>query len=159
MAKVEPENAGWQRDLSLSYSKVGDVLMAQGNLAEAQKSYQDSLAVADRLAKVDPENADLQRDLAMSQGRLAIVLAKKGDAPHALNMFRQGRAITSEVAKQSPDNGQLSKDLAAFDDSIAKLEHASVPEIGSVKPVQVAPPLPNKKPPLATADVRLQGGI
>ena len=48
---VEPENAGGQRDLLLSYSKVGDVLMAQGNLAEALKSYQDGLAVADRLAK------------------------------------------------------------------------------------------------------------
>ena len=36
LTKVDPENAGWQRDLSLSYSKVGDVLMAQGNLAEAR---------------------------------------------------------------------------------------------------------------------------
>ena len=133
--------------------------MTQGNFAEAQKSYQDSLAVADRLAKVDPENADLQRDLAMSQGRVANVLAKQGDVLRALDKYWQGRAIITRLVTQSPDNGQLSKDLAAFDDSIAKLEHASVPEIGSVKPVQVAPPLPNKKPPLATADVRLQGGI
>ena len=34
-----PENAAWQHNLSLSYSRVGDVLMAQGNLAEALKSY------------------------------------------------------------------------------------------------------------------------
>ena len=32
---------------------VGDVLMAEGNLAEALKSYQEGLAVADRLAESD----------------------------------------------------------------------------------------------------------
>ena len=49
----------------------------------------------------------------------------------ALDKYWQGRAIIKRLVTQSPDNGQLSKDLAAFDDSIAKLEQASVPEIGS----------------------------
>ena len=113
--------------------------MAEGNLAEALKTYQDSLAIRDRLAKADSNNADRQRDLAISQGRVGIVLAKQGDAPRALNMFRQGRAIIAGLGKQSPDNGQLYKDLAAFDGSIAKLEQASVPEARSVKSVEVAP--------------------
>ena len=113
--------------------------MAGGNLAEALKTYQDSLTIRDRLAKAALQNADRQRDLAISKGRVAIVLAKQGDAPHALDMFRHGRAIIAGLAKQSPDNGQLSKDLAAFDGSIAKLEQASVPETGSVKSVEVAP--------------------
>ena len=42
------------------------MLVAQGNLAEALKSYQDSLAIADRLAKADPGNAGWQRDLSVS---------------------------------------------------------------------------------------------
>ena len=32
LAKSDPGNAGWQRDLSVSYDKVGDVQVAQGNL-------------------------------------------------------------------------------------------------------------------------------
>jgi hypothetical protein len=32
LAKSDPGNAGWQRDLSVSYNKIGDVLVAQGNL-------------------------------------------------------------------------------------------------------------------------------
>jgi hypothetical protein len=28
LAKADPGNAGWQRDLSVSYNKVGDVLVA-----------------------------------------------------------------------------------------------------------------------------------
>jgi predicted negative regulator of RcsB-dependent stress response len=46
-------NAGWQRDLSVSFNRIGDVLVTQGNLPEALKSYRDSLAIADRLAKPD----------------------------------------------------------------------------------------------------------
>jgi hypothetical protein len=37
-AKQDPGNAGWQRDLSVSYNKVGDVQRARGDLAGALKS-------------------------------------------------------------------------------------------------------------------------
>ena len=89
--------------LAVSYIKVGDVLMAQGNLAEALKSYRDGLVVADRLAKANPGNADWQRDLAICQGRVGVVLAKQGDASHALDMLQQGRAVVARLAEQSPD--------------------------------------------------------
>jgi hypothetical protein len=42
---------GRQGDLAASYVKVGNFLMAQGDLAEALKWYRDGLANADRLAK------------------------------------------------------------------------------------------------------------
>jgi hypothetical protein len=57
LAKSDPSNAGWQRDLSVSYDKVGDVQVAQGNLSGALKSYSDSLAVRDRLALSDETNS------------------------------------------------------------------------------------------------------
>ena len=40
LAKSDPANAGWQRALSVSHNKVGDVQVAQGNLPEALTSYQ-----------------------------------------------------------------------------------------------------------------------
>jgi len=39
LAKADPDNTGWQSDLSLSYIWVGDVLVARGNLDGALKSY------------------------------------------------------------------------------------------------------------------------
>ena len=54
---------------------VGDVLMAQGNLAEALKSYQDGLTVADRLAKSNPENDSWQRDVSISYKKIGDVIA------------------------------------------------------------------------------------
>ncbi len=44
----------WQRDLSISYEKVGDVLVRQGKLDEAVKAYRDSLAIREQLAAVSP---------------------------------------------------------------------------------------------------------
>ena len=37
---------------------------------EALKTYQESLAIRDRLTKADFNNADRQHDLAISQGRV-----------------------------------------------------------------------------------------
>ena len=66
LAKADPGNAGWQRDLSVSHDKIGDVLRAQGNLPGALESYRASLAISERLAKADPGNAGWQRDLSVS---------------------------------------------------------------------------------------------
>ena len=87
-AKADPNNAGWQRDLSVSYDRVGDVLVAQGNLPEALKSYQGSLAIADRLAKADPNNAGWQRDLSVSYNKVGDVLVAQGNLPEALKSTR-----------------------------------------------------------------------
>ena len=42
LAKADPGNAGWQRDLSVSHNKIGDVQRAQGNLPAALTSFQAS---------------------------------------------------------------------------------------------------------------------
>jgi hypothetical protein len=47
------------------------VLVAQGNLTEAEKSFRDGLAIAERLAQADPSNAGWQVDLIVSHWRLA----------------------------------------------------------------------------------------
>jgi tetratricopeptide (TPR) repeat protein len=63
LAQSDPGNAGWQRDLSVSYEKVGDVQQAQGDLAGALKSYQASLAIRQRLVALGPSNKQWQDDL------------------------------------------------------------------------------------------------
>jgi hypothetical protein len=44
LAGSDPGNMEWQRDLSVSYERVGDVQEAQGDLKAAPKPYSDSLA-------------------------------------------------------------------------------------------------------------------
>jgi hypothetical protein len=49
LAKAAPGNAGWQRDLSVSHNRIGDVLRARGNLPAALEAFQASLAIRERL--------------------------------------------------------------------------------------------------------------
>jgi tetratricopeptide (TPR) repeat protein len=63
----------------VSYNKVGDVQVAQGDLAGAPKSYREALAIRDRLAQSDPGNAGWQLDLAQTQNNLGLALQALGE--------------------------------------------------------------------------------
>ncbi len=66
LVQRDPAAAWRQRDLSVAYNKVGDVLKHQGDLPSALKAYQRRPRIAERLAKADPGNAGWQRDLSVS---------------------------------------------------------------------------------------------
>ena len=66
LATSDLSNTTWQRDMSVSYDKIGDVQMAQGDLAGALASYGDSVNVRKKLTISDPSNADWQGELATS---------------------------------------------------------------------------------------------
>ncbi|PPC98054.1 MAG: hypothetical protein CTY36_11050, partial [Methylocystis sp.] len=109
--KTDAGSLGWQRDLSVSYNKVGDVLVAQGNLPEALKAFRDSLAITEKLAKADPASFGLhgsamtsgwQRDLSVSQEKIGDVLVAQGNLPDALKAFKDSLAIADKLAKADP---------------------------------------------------------
>ena len=106
LAKADPNNAGWQRDLSVSQDKIGDVLRAQGNLPAALTSYQASLATRDRLAKADPGNAGWQRDLAISNERIGDMLTRTSQATQAIEAFQRALAIYRELVARNPGDVQ-----------------------------------------------------
>jgi tetratricopeptide (TPR) repeat protein len=113
LAKDDPKNAGWQRDLSVSFNKIGDVLAAQGNLAAAPKSFQAAQNISERLAKDDPKNAGWQRDLSVSLEMVGNVLVAQGNLAAALKSFQAGLDIRDRLAKDDPQNAGWLADLAA----------------------------------------------
>ena len=121
LAKADPGNAGWQRDLSVSHDQIGDVLRAQGNLPAALDSYQASLAIADRLAKADPGNAGWQRDLSVSHDRIGDVLVAQGNLPAALDSYQASLAIRDRLAKADPGNAGWQRDLSLSHDRIGDM--------------------------------------
>jgi tetratricopeptide (TPR) repeat protein len=111
LAKADPGNAGLQEDLSVSYDRVGNVLVAQGNLSEALKSYRDSLAIRDPLAKSDPSNAGWQHDLSVSYDKVGDVLRAQGNLPEALKSYGHSLAIRQMLVAKDASNAQWQKDL------------------------------------------------
>jgi hypothetical protein len=53
LAAADPANTEWQRDLSVSHNKLGDVAVAAGDLAAA-----------------DPANTQWERDLSNTQQKI-----------------------------------------------------------------------------------------
>ena len=102
LAKADPGNAGWQRDLSVSHDKIGDVLVDQGNLPAALAAYQASLAISERLAKADPGNAGWQRDLSVSHNKIGDVLLAQGNLPAALAAYQASLAISRTPRQGRP---------------------------------------------------------
>ncbi len=122
IAKADANNAGWQRDLSVSYDRVGDVLVAQGNLPEALKSFQGSLNIAGRLAKADANNAGWQRDLSVSYDRVGDVLVAQGNLPEALKSFQGSLNIAGRLAKADPNNAGWQRDLSVSYDRVGDVQ-------------------------------------
>ena len=81
LAKSDPGNALLQRDLSVSYLKIGYAQVAQGDRVGALKSYKAGVENDDRLAKSDPGNVDLQRDLSVFYELIGDVRMDQGDLP------------------------------------------------------------------------------
>jgi catechol 2,3-dioxygenase-like lactoylglutathione lyase family enzyme len=73
LATHDPTNTEWQRDLSVSLSRIGDVLVAQRDGPGALDAYRKSLAIAEALAERDPGNARAQVDEAMVCARLGTI--------------------------------------------------------------------------------------
>ena len=95
----------------MSYNKVGDVLVAQGNLAEALTSYRDASLSAERLAKADPSNAGWQRDLSVSYDKIGDVLVAQGKLARRSSLPRQPRH--QRAPRQGrPQNAGWQRDLS-----------------------------------------------
>ena len=105
-------NARLQRELSVSYNRIGDVLVAQGNLTAALKSFRASLTIRERLAKADAGNAGWQSDLAVSFSRIGEVLVARGNLEEALKSFRASHDIIERLAKADVGNAGWQSDLA-----------------------------------------------
>ena len=66
LAKLDPANADWQRDLSITLSEIGMLKVKQRDIKGARQAFQDSLDIRQQLAQSDPNNATWQRDLVVA---------------------------------------------------------------------------------------------
>src|SRR5262249_2018355 len=107
-----PDDVTVQISLAAAFDEVGGVLVAQGNLTEALKSFRDSLVTAERVAKADPNNAGWQRDLAVFYERVGDVLQAQGNLTEALKSYSDGHSITERLAEADPNNADWQRDLS-----------------------------------------------
>ncbi|MBF0605765.1 MAG: tetratricopeptide repeat protein [Nitrospirae bacterium] len=101
---MDPKNAQWQRDLSISHNQIGEVFQEQGNLEGALDAFRSGMETRKRLAAMDPKNADWQRDLAISNERMGTLLAEQGKKEEAVPYLRAAVAIVEAAFARFPPN-------------------------------------------------------
>jgi tetratricopeptide (TPR) repeat protein len=98
-AEQDASNSGLQRDLKVSYERIGDVLVAQGKLQKALESYQQSLTIGRTLADRYKSYAGAQRDLIVALFKVATTMAKIGgndDRVRAQTMLQEALNLTDK---------------------------------------------------------------
>ena len=114
LAAADPGNAGWQRDLSVSWNKLGDVRVAQGDLAGALEASPPARRSIDRLAAADPGNAGWQRDLIVSYVKLAQTAAASPQRRAASTYYRQALKVARDLASSgrlAPTDAWMTEEL------------------------------------------------
>lgn len=115
---------GSERDLSVSYNRIGDVKRAQGDLAGALAAYTEDKAIAARIAAADAANAQWRRDLAMSCMSVGDVKWSQGDLAGALASYTDAMTIHSRLAAADPTNAQWQSDLSFSQDKIGHVKRS-----------------------------------
>ena len=110
-----------ERDLSVSHERLGNVLVAQGDLAGALTVYRAGMTISERLAASDPNNAQWQRDLSVSHNNLGDVLVAQGDLAGALTVYRAGMTIIARLAASDPGNAEWQRDLSVSHDRLGNV--------------------------------------
>ena len=98
------EAIGDARLIGDTYLLVGDVARARGDLAGAEQTFTQSLAISERLSALDPANTGWQRELAIAYNRVGDVAQARGDLAGAEQAFAQYLAIFERLAGLDPAN-------------------------------------------------------
>ena len=118
LAAQDPLNAGWQRNLSVSYNRIGGVLESQGDLSGALEMFQKDLAIAERLAAQDPLNADCKAELANSLYSTALIYEQIGLFVDAASLWQSELEIRAGMAALSADPSEADGEIASCHNQI-----------------------------------------
>ena len=112
LAEAHPDDAQIQRDLSVSYSNLGDAHQQIGNQQAALDAFKQSLDISTRLAEKSPDDPQTQRDVFNDYVRLGNIYAQRGEMSEAISMQDKAMAIAERLARLDPENMKTQSMLA-----------------------------------------------
>jgi tetratricopeptide (TPR) repeat protein len=113
-AQCEQARACWQ---------LAETYRLLGQMAAAENTYQQALALYGELAKQHPEMASAHQNLARSYFSLARLYHATGNRAQAEQAFHEARAINRKLVRSYPDNILYRRDLAGSHHHLAALYH------------------------------------
>ena len=112
------DDANRQRIVATTDDRIGDTLLAQGDVPGALDAYRKSLDIRRRAVAAEPDSVAGQRDVAISLANVGAALAASGDLRGALADYRAYMQIIQRLANTDPTNIGTQRDLSSGYDRI-----------------------------------------
>jgi eukaryotic-like serine/threonine-protein kinase len=112
LLRVEPANVNFQRQLSSSYTKQGDILWIEADPAASLEAYRQALALNQRLSKQWPDDLEIRFELAMSHQNVGYMLAATEQGAPGLENLRKAVAIMEELVSRDASNTKVQQELS-----------------------------------------------
>jgi tetratricopeptide (TPR) repeat protein len=119
LAEADPKNAEAQRDLSISYKKLGDMTLELGQAQIALEYYRKGFAINQKFAEAEPKNALAQRDLSYSYEKLGDATLKLGETKTAFEYYHMSMTISRKLAVAEPKSVYAQRELAICYENLA----------------------------------------
>jgi serine/threonine-protein kinase len=111
LARSEPKNLQFQRNLAESFHNLGVAQIDAGKTDDGIHSYEEALRIRDQLTRENPRVTQLQCELAASFSDMGAAHGMKGDAVKALEDHQKAKEILKALLRDNPDVPQFQSDL------------------------------------------------
>lgn len=116
-------NTEWQRILSLSHTRIGEMQVRQEDFRGAVKSYRAGLDIRKRLADSNSDNTEWQWDLYVSHAKIGYAQSRQPASVRALKSYRVALGIVEPLATKDPYNTQLQRELSVSHTKVGDMQY------------------------------------
>jgi serine/threonine protein kinase/predicted negative regulator of RcsB-dependent stress response len=112
LAAANPNDAEEQRNLAISFERLGNVFLKIGRTNDALAVFENDLKIRRVLAEAAPSDTQKHRDLSTSLNNLGNVFLNLGRTDDALSRFQDGLIIRRVLAEANPNDAQKQSELS-----------------------------------------------
>jgi tetratricopeptide (TPR) repeat protein len=132
IARAAPDDPQLQRSRAAMLSEFTETFERIGDLASAQTTAQEGLAITRKLAAADPDNTEFQRDTFVLLTRLGNLQLAAGARTQALASYENGLAIARALTASDANNGLWQRDVALVLERIGDVRLAAGDRAGAL---------------------------
>lgn len=107
LVSADTQNPIWQRDLSVSFERLGDVFLKLGRTDDALTQFQDGWKISCGLVEADPNDAQNQHHLSISHAKLGQVHRAAKDFLKSVAAFDSALQIARLLKQKGLLAGQI----------------------------------------------------
>ena len=120
-----PGSTGFRFSIALIQMSIGDVLMAQGDLAGALERFDAAWRNANEQANGNQSNDDIQYVISLLHVRSGRVEERRGDPTAAIKAYERGARIAQSLADGSPGNPEFQSHIESTRQRLEELRRAA----------------------------------